>query len=689
MWRRTYLVLFSGLLAIALLCSNSLQGLDNYLSDASLPWLFRQVGGDIVIIAIDGHSLRELGRWPWSRRTHADLINRLTDVGARAVGLDIIFAEPDKLDPEADQLLAKAIRDNGHVVLPVFPEPLNSPAGGVQAGLPMPELAQSAASLGHVDFIPDKDGKTRHIYLETGMDGPCWKSFAFEVLRVGRAKLPQEWQQEVHSTVEATPIGHWHRGKRMLITFAGQTPAYKQFSYADVLHGNLNVDQFRDKFVLVGATAAGLGQRFVSPIIGVSGPMTGVELNANIMDAYLQDRLFDELVLWQEILLTVALVVVPVWAFRLGGPRSAMTSLAIGLLMSAEASASLLKFAHLWFSPVTAWLVLALSYLFWNWQYLRRATHSLLAERRSNLATLNSLGEALIVTDTQGIVEYLNPIAERLTHKTSALACGKGIDELLAGLSGNEFGTQPPSEWIRKGGKLTQPSFLTNPLGEEYTVRLMASPIQDPKNEVSKILVVVSDISETVQISQQRNFLATHDALTKLPNRILLLERIEQALANVRKTGNHFALCFIDLDGFKKINDELGHDAGDFLLKEVSKLLSSNVRHVDTVSRWGGDEFVILLDNLLDDEAVAAVAVDILHAMTEPIVYQGFNMRVSPSIGISFYPRDGDNPDVLLNRADVAMYWVKQQGRNNFCFYSESLAKQQDKRTTRVVNTEC
>ncbi len=138
MWRRTYLVLFSGLLAIALLCSNSLQGLDNYLSDASLPWLFRQVGGDIVIIAIDGHSLRELGRWPWSRRTHADLINRLTDVGARAVGLDIIFAEPDKLDPEADQLLAKAIRDNGHVVLPVFPEPLNSPAGGSRLACPCP-----------------------------------------------------------------------------------------------------------------------------------------------------------------------------------------------------------------------------------------------------------------------------------------------------------------------------------------------------------------------------------------------------------------------------------------------------------------------------------------------------------------------------------------------------------------------
>ena len=688
MLRRNYLALFSALLALALLCLNGLQELDNLLYDASLPLLFRQTGSEIVIIAIDEHSLHELGRWPWSRRFHADLINRLSDAGARAIGLDIIFAEPDKLDPEADQLLAKAISDDGHVVLPVFPEPLNSAGGGLQASLPMPELAKQAASLGHVDFTADKDGKTRHVYLETGIDGLRWNSFALEVLRVGRAKLPTAWQPGIHAKLEAVPIGHWLRGRRMLVAFAGQTPAFKRFSYADVLHGDINAEQFLDKFVLVGATAAGLGQRFVSPIIGASAPMAGVELNANIMDAYLQGRLFGEFGLWQKILLTVPLVFIFVWSFRFGGPYLAMAKLAIGLLLSATASVALLSLAHQWFSPATAWLALTLSYLFWNWQRLRQATHSLLAERRSNLAALNSLGEALIVTDAQGIVEYLNPIAERLTHKTSAQACGKGIDELLEGLSGNEFGNQPPSEWIRKGGKLTQPSFLTNPLGEEYTVRLLASPIQDPKNEVSKILVVVSDISETVQISQQRNFLATHDALTKLPNRILLLERIEQSIANARQTGNHFAVCFIDLDGFKKINDGLGHDAGDFLLQEVSKLLSSNVRHVDTVARWGGDEFLILLDNLLDDEAAAVVAMEILEAMVEPIAYQGVNMHVSPSIGISFFPRDGDSPDILLNRADVAMYWVKQQGRNNFCFYSESLSLLQDRRKTRVVNTE-
>lgn len=669
---RNWLVLFFTLLAMGLPYWDGFQDLENLLYGQSSLLLSRPPNEDIVIVAIDESSLREFGRWPWSRRIHAVLINRLTEAGARAVGLDIIFAEPDRQDLGADEILAQAIRDNGHVILPVFPESSDTTEGGQQASLPIPVLSSAAAGLGHVDITPDKNGKIRHIYLEAGTGSQRWKFFPLELLRVGNANLP-ETLESPDSEVETVQDGQWFHFRRIPIPVIGDPREFKKLSYADLLRGKLEPELLRGKFVLVGSTAAGLGQRFVSPFSGDAAPMAGVQLNAGILAACLQNRLPGDLDGRIGLLLSALLVSVPIWTYRYFGPLRALATLSFGLALAGVASATLLVKAGLWFNPAPAWLALLLSYPVWNWLRLKQTTYSLLAERRDNLATLNSMGEAVIVTDAHGSVEFLNPHAEQLTGHTHGEACGQGIDVILAGLSGNEFATQRPSQWIKKGGNITQPSFLTNRLGEKYTVRLSASHIKDPKSHVSRILIMLNDLSETVEICEQRNFLATHDALTKLPNRILLHERIEKALLHAQHNAGHFAVCFIDLDGFKKINDGLGHDAGDFLLQEISQLLAKNVRHSDTVARWGGDEFVILLDNLPNDDAAMAVAEKILHAMTAPILYQGQLMRVSPSIGISFYPRDGNHAEALLAKADMAMYWVKQQGRNSFCFHTSSL----------------
>jgi len=171
--------------------------------------------------------------------------------------------------------------------------------------------------------------------------------------------------------------------------------------------------------------------------------------------------------------------------------------------------------------------------------------------------------------------------------------------------------------------------------------------------------------------ASEANFthLARHDALTNLPNRLLISDRMEQAIGQARRYERRAALLFLDLDNFKTINDSLGHDAGDELLKEVARRLQGAVREMDTVSRQGGDEFLIVLTDVPDLDAISAVANHVLSAMTQPFSLKGMQIVTSVSIGVALYPEDGDDFAALLKHADLAMYQAKAEGRNAFRFF--------------------
>lgn len=170
------------------------------------------------------------------------------------------------------------------------------------------------------------------------------------------------------------------------------------------------------------------------------------------------------------------------------------------------------------------------------------------------------------------------------------------------------------------------------------------------------------------QAEQKMRFMATHDDLTKLPNRSLIKERIEQALLQHARHNEIMALLFIDLDGFKEVNDAHGHDAGDELLLKLAQQLNATVRKSDTVARFGGDEFVILLTGLLSREDAAIVAGKILHQLAQPVSLSVGEVQVGASIGIAIYPDDGTDSAKLLKVADSLMYRIKQQGKNQYCF---------------------
>jgi diguanylate cyclase (GGDEF)-like protein len=212
--------------------------------------------------------------------------------------------------------------------------------------------------------------------------------------------------------------------------------------------------------------------------------------------------------------------------------------------------------------------------------------------------------------------------------------------------------------------------------GQYRILESNASPLFDEAGALIGFQGVDRDITERRQAEERIEFLAHHDALTGLPNRILLRDRFEHAVAVSERTRSRVAMLYIDLDNFKVVNDTLGHAAGDELLLEVVARLSHCTRESDTISRQGGDEFILLLNNISDLETVERIANDILAQLADPVEVNGHVVNAASSIGIAIFDDDGRDFDSLLQKADAAMYNAKEAGRNTYRFYNEQMNMQ-------------
>ena len=304
-----------------------------------------------------------------------------------------------------------------------------------------------------------------------------------------------------------------------------------------------------------------------------------------------------------------------------------------------------------------------------------RMEQALFEEKERIRLTLQSIGDAVLCTDAQACITYLNPVAERMTGWQAFDAAGRHIDEVapLWVDGGDAPGSiSPLGQALAQASALgpTRGAFLQRSDGQRFEVEESASPITDRHGRVTGGVMVLHDISEIAAMAARLERMAYYDALTDLPNRALLQDRARQALAQARRDGAGIAVVYLDLDGFKQVNDTLGHDAGDLLLAEFARRLRAAVRANDTVSRQGGDEFVVLLAGPADGARAAVVARKIMATCETAFMLAGTPARVGVSGGIALFPQHGDSFEVLSRHADAAMYAAKRTGRGRFCLYT-------------------
>jgi diguanylate cyclase (GGDEF)-like protein/PAS domain S-box-containing protein len=305
----------------------------------------------------------------------------------------------------------------------------------------------------------------------------------------------------------------------------------------------------------------------------------------------------------------------------------------------------------------------------------RRREETLRLRNRAIEASVN----AIIITDIDGAIEYANRAFARITGHQLADLIHRDFVTLL-GDDANRHALAKIRDAIRnreEGAALLRHRRAD---GELLWIDFDIAPVRNPDGAVTHFVGVLNDITELKRYEEQLEHQAHYDALTQLPNRNVLKDRIGQAIAAADRHGTGVTIGFMDLDNFKFINDSLGHNIGDELLKCVAQRLATCLRAEDTVARYGGDEFAFVLKDLADEQKVAGLMERVLKTVDQPFDIEGHEFFISCSIGISLYPRDGRDLDTLLKNADTAMYRAKESGRNNFQFYTPAMNQRVNQR---------
>jgi len=610
----------------------ALEFLERGRVDAGFRLAPRPASAEIVVVEIDPDSLRTLGVWPWPRGYHATVLENLIHAGARRVGFDIDFSSRSVDDEDAE--LARALAAaRGRVVLPIFRQWQNSEPDERHLTLvePLPELARHA-TLASINIRPDPDGLVRRYHNRARFDRRAHPAFAAAL-----AGDPRPDTETFH------------------IDFGISPRSIPRISYVDVLTGAFDPRRVRDKVVIVGSTAVELGDQIAVPIAAaLPGPM----LQALAFESLVQGRALDHA--GPLVTLAVALLLA-----ALLGPVLQRWSWRVGLLATLGLCAAMLVLGglaeRLWpvLLDVVPWILTSLGVyglalvLRVDQQalgLLRQRTAIRRTETLMRRVVQNSF-DAIVTVDARGRVETLNAAAERMFGYDEAPARGLGLAELVrpcAGPDRERLLAQAMEGPTEARGRSRD--------GRTFAVEVVVSVIED--HDEIKLVAVIRDITERQAYQRRLEHQATHDPLTDLPNRVLLLRRTTEAIDRAASSGTTVAVLLLDLDRFKEINDALGHGVGDVLLSHVARRLARPLPPDATLARLGGDEFAVLLPDT-DEERARSVGWELIDTLRDAFDLPGFTLEVDASLGVSLYPGHGDDAATLVQRADVAMYVAK------------------------------
>lgn len=292
-------------------------------------------------------------------------------------------------------------------------------------------------------------------------------------------------------------------------------------------------------------------------------------------------------------------------------------------------------------------------------------------EQMKKLSTaIEQTADSVMITDKNGVIEYINMAFTAMTGYEKKDVLGKTPSILKSGKQSRSFYRRLWNT-ISRGEVFSDIVINRRCNGTYYYEEKTITPQKNCYGQITHYISTGKDITERMLNQERLNHLAHHDSLTGLPNRTLLLDRLEQAMARTRWHERKVAVMFLDMDRFKVINDSLGHDFGDKLLKSIAERLCQYVRDGDTIARLGGDEFAVVLNDVASIEDVSLVVDKIIDSMQKPFDLDGRELFITTSIGVALFPDDGDNGQALLKKADVAMYHAKATGKNNAQFYSD------------------
>ncbi len=322
----------------------------------------------------------------------------------------------------------------------------------------------------------------------------------------------------------------------------------------------------------------------------------------------------------------------------------------------------------------TSFVLLALVIPFWLTIRSNREKAATIKGLLQAAKVFDNTADGVMITDAEGNITAVNKAFTEITGYHFRDVLGKNPRLLRSDRHDVEYyqalwdaleqaGTWQGEVWNRRKG------------GEVYPIWENISAIRNDAGQVTNYVAIFSDISVMKRSEERLAHLASHDPLTDLPNRLLLEDRLNLALRRAHRTGHSVAVLFLDLDGFKGVNDTLGHPMGDRLLQQVAERLSACVRDVDTVARLGGDEFIIVLENVQEADDVELVAEKILDVLRKPFHVDRHQATVTASIGVSLFPEDAEDVFGLVANADAAMYEAKDQGRNTYRFFSSDMSE--------------
>jgi diguanylate cyclase (GGDEF)-like protein/PAS domain S-box-containing protein len=625
-------------LAVSVLhAAGLLEFIERPLQDLRYRVVGRQASGNVVLVAIDSKSLRAFGTWPYPEKRYAAAVESLANAGARRIALAVTL--PSRSNPIEDVALADALDHAGRsvVVSAVHGAEDDGAVGENEPDSLPPALLRSRSVMASADLLRDDDGFVRRYALQDVFAGSPTPSLA--AAASDAMSLPRE---------------------AFTIDFGIDPDSIPRLSFADVLSGRYDPSLVAGKTVIVGVTASEIASTVPVP---AGRPLPRVVVHALALESLMRGR-----ALYRTGFAVCFLAALPIalWLWR----RPAWMGSRRKLLVVLAAFAGFFVFSVL----VQAILPVVLDISPWLLVIVglvgvspaprveedatvarKRPARIHRAEQLMRHVVDNSF-DAVIQVSGDGTIEILNEAAQRMFGYSSTEAVGRFVSELVRSPEESLVAKPAPDPFL-PGSKIREAIGVRRD-GSRFPVELRVAEI-DGANSRRRV-GTLRDITDRRAHERALEHQARHDALTGLPNRVLLREHVVRALNQAQRDGSQVAFLILDLDRFKEVNDTLGHHVGDTLLQQIGARLQSELRQSDTIARMGGDEFAVLLPGS-DGETARDIGRRLVASLSRPFETQGLPLQIEASVGIAMFPDDGKDATDVIQRADVAMYVAKRE----------------------------